>query len=30
VAAMAVGLENMGTHSLYRLFERMNTDLETP
>jgi 3-hydroxyisobutyrate dehydrogenase len=30
VAAMAVGLENMGTHSLYRLFERMNTDLGTP
>jgi 3-hydroxyisobutyrate dehydrogenase len=25
VAAMAVGLENMGTHSLYKLFERMNT-----
>jgi 3-hydroxyisobutyrate dehydrogenase len=24
VAAMAVGLENMGTHSLYKLFERMN------
>jgi 3-hydroxyisobutyrate dehydrogenase len=26
VAAMAVGLENMGTHSLYKLFERMNTE----
>jgi 3-hydroxyisobutyrate dehydrogenase len=25
VAAMAIGLENMGTHSLYKLFERMNT-----
>ena len=24
LAAMAVGLENMGTHSLYKLFERMN------
>ncbi len=24
VAAMAEGLENMGTHSLYKLFERMN------
>jgi 3-hydroxyisobutyrate dehydrogenase len=24
VSAMAVGLENMGTHSLYKLFERMN------
>jgi len=25
VAAMAVGLEDMGTHSLYKLFARMNT-----
>ena len=24
VSAMAIGLENMGTHSLYKLFERMN------
>jgi 3-hydroxyisobutyrate dehydrogenase len=24
VSAMAVGLENMGTHSLYKLFERLN------
>ena len=26
VAAMAIGLENMGTHSLYKLFERMNQE----
>lgn len=25
IAAMAEGLENMGTHSLYKVFERMNT-----
>jgi 3-hydroxyisobutyrate dehydrogenase len=25
VAAMAVGQENLGTHSLYKLFERLNT-----
>jgi 3-hydroxyisobutyrate dehydrogenase len=25
VAAMAVGLEDMGTHSLYRVFERLNS-----
>jgi 3-hydroxyisobutyrate dehydrogenase len=24
VSAMAIGLENMGTHSLYKLFERLN------
>jgi 3-hydroxyisobutyrate dehydrogenase len=26
VSAMAIGLENMGTHSLYKLFERMNRE----
>ena len=26
VSAMAIGLENMGTHSLYRLFQRMNQE----
>ena len=26
VSAMAIGLENMGTHSLYKLFERMNQE----
>jgi 3-hydroxyisobutyrate dehydrogenase len=26
VSAMAIGLENMGTHSLYKLFERMNEE----
>jgi 3-hydroxyisobutyrate dehydrogenase len=25
VAAMAMGLENLGTHSLYKVFERLNT-----
>lgn len=27
VAAMAMGLENMGTHSLYKVFERLNTPI---
>jgi 3-hydroxyisobutyrate dehydrogenase len=26
VSAMAIGLENMGTQSLYKLFERMNRE----